>query len=83
LGPSLAVMADARKGSAEVRVRNYADRYDNPGTLRRVGAATERFPVLLNGRRVVLPAIHMRGQLGRRGVFAPGRSGFSTTLSSR
>jgi outer membrane protein OmpA-like peptidoglycan-associated protein len=63
LGPSLAVMAEVRRtGRVEFRVRNYADRRDNPGTLHRVGVET--FPVLLNGRRVALPAVHMRGQLG-------------------
>ena len=70
LGPSLTVMADVRRtGRAEFRVRNYADRRDNPGTLRRVGI--EEFPVLLNGRRVALPAVHMRGQLGPPGHLRP------------
>lgn len=70
LGPSLAVMAEARRtGRAEFRVRNYADRRDNPGTLRRVGV--EKFPVLLNGRRVALPAVHMQGQLGPPGHLRP------------
>ena len=68
LGPSLAVIEAARqRGSAEVVVRNYADRLDNPGILRRIGAATQPFPVLLNGQRVTLPAIRMRGQLGQPG----------------
>jgi outer membrane protein OmpA-like peptidoglycan-associated protein len=70
LGPSVAVMADVRRtGRAEFRVRNYADRRDNPGTLRRIGI--EDFPVLLNGRRVVLPAVHLRGQLGPPGHLRP------------
>jgi outer membrane protein OmpA-like peptidoglycan-associated protein len=70
LGPSLAVMAEGRRtGRAEFRVRNYADRRDNPGTLRRVGV--EMFPVLLNGRRVALPAVHMLGQLGPPGHLRP------------
>jgi outer membrane protein OmpA-like peptidoglycan-associated protein len=70
LGPSLAVMAEARRtGRAEFRVRNYANRRDNPGTLRRVGI--EKFPVLLNGRRVALPAVHMQGQLGPPGHLRP------------
>ena len=70
LGPSLAVMAEARgTGRAEFRVRNYANRRDNPGTLRRVGI--EKFPVLLNGRRVALPAVHMQGQLGPPGHLRP------------
>ena len=70
LGPSLLVMAEARqKGQVDFRVRNYASRRDNPGTLRRVGVET--FPVLLNGRRVALPAVHMRGQLGPPGHLRP------------
>lgn len=70
LGPSLAVMAEARRtGRAGFRVRNYANRRDNPGTLRRIGI--EKFPVLLNGRRVALPAVHMQGQLGPPGHLRP------------
>jgi outer membrane protein OmpA-like peptidoglycan-associated protein len=70
LGPSVLVMAEARqKGQVEFKVRNYADRRDNPGTLRRIGI--EELPVLLNGRRVKLPAVHMRGQLGPAGHLRP------------
>jgi outer membrane protein OmpA-like peptidoglycan-associated protein len=70
LGPSLLVMGEAReKGSVEFKVRNYADRRDNPGTLRRV--RVDSLPVLLNGRRVTLPAVHMRGQLGPPGHLRP------------
>jgi outer membrane protein OmpA-like peptidoglycan-associated protein len=70
LGPSVLVMAEARqKGQVEFKVRNYADRRDNPGMLRRVGI--EELPVLLNGRRVALPALHMRGQLGPDGHRRP------------
>jgi outer membrane protein OmpA-like peptidoglycan-associated protein len=70
LGPSLFVMAEVRrKGEVDFRVRNYASRRDNRGTLRRVGLET--FPVLLNGRRVRLPAVHMRGQLGPPGHLRP------------
>ncbi|HET6579895.1 MAG TPA: OmpA family protein [Gemmatimonadales bacterium] len=70
LGPSVLVMAEARqKGQVEFKVRNYADRRDNPGTLRRVGI--DQLPVLLNGRRVALPAVHMRGQLGPAGHLRP------------
>jgi outer membrane protein OmpA-like peptidoglycan-associated protein len=72
LGPSLAVIDAARdRGTVEVVVRNYADRLDNPGTLRRIGAATQPFPVLLNGRRVTLQAIRMRGELGQPGHLRP------------
>jgi outer membrane protein OmpA-like peptidoglycan-associated protein len=72
LGPSLAVMADARRaGEAAVRVRNFAARADNPGTLHRVGAGTEPFPILLNGQRILLPAHRLRGQLGPPGHLRP------------
>lgn len=72
LGPSLAVIEAARhRGYADVVVRNYAARLDNPGTLRRIGAAIQPFPVLLNGRRVTLPAIRMRGELGQPGHLRP------------
>ncbi len=70
LGPSLLVMGEAReKGRVEFKVRNYADRRDNPGTLRRV--RVDSLPVLLNGSRVRLPAVHMRGQLGPPGHLRP------------
>ena len=70
LGPSLQVMGEAReKGRVEFKVRNYADRRDNPGTLRRV--RVDSLPVLLNGSRVKLPAVHMRGQLGPPGHLRP------------
>jgi outer membrane protein OmpA-like peptidoglycan-associated protein len=70
LGPSLLVMDELRqKGQVEFKVRNYADRRDNAGTLRRIGI--EGLPMLLNGRRVVLPAVHVRGQLGPAGHLRP------------
>ena len=70
LGPSSLVMGEARDmGRVEFKVRNYADRPDNPGTLRRIGV--DSLPVLLNGRRVTLPAVHLRGQLGQPGHLRP------------
>ena len=70
LGPSLLVMGEARaQGRTDFKVRNYADRRDNPGTLRRI--RIDSLPVLLNGRRVTLPAVHMRGQLGPAGHLRP------------
>jgi hypothetical protein len=81
LGPSVAVMAEAqRSGTVEFRVRNYADRWDNPGTLRRVGV--EALPVPLNGRRVTLPSLHLRGQLGPPGHLRPWSSGSWTIRCS-
>lgn len=37
------------------------------GTLTRVSAKPESFPVLINGRRVTVPALHARGQFMGRG----------------
>ena len=37
------------------------------GTLTRVSAKPESFPVLINGRRVTVPALHARGQFTGRG----------------
>jgi outer membrane protein OmpA-like peptidoglycan-associated protein len=42
------------------------------GTLTRASARPESFPVLLNGRRVTVPALHVRGQfLGRGQQWTP------------
>lgn len=72
LGPSLAVVEDLRvHGRARVVVRNYASRRDNAGTLQREPPGVVSFPVLLNGRRVSLPAIAARGQLGVPGSMRP------------
>jgi hypothetical protein len=36
------------------------------GSLRRVGAGVERFPLLLNGSRVAVPALHLTGEFTSR-----------------
>jgi outer membrane protein OmpA-like peptidoglycan-associated protein len=62
LGPSLTVMADLRRtGRAAFRLYDLG-RF-NTGTLTRVEAGPVPFPVLINGRRVNLPAVHATGQL--------------------
>jgi len=37
------------------------------GTLTRVGAGLELFPVIINGKRVTVPALHVRAELTGRG----------------
>jgi outer membrane protein OmpA-like peptidoglycan-associated protein len=72
LGPSVLVLDELRDaGRSDVVVRNYASRRDNAGTLTRRTHDRVPFPVLLNGRRVTLPAIHTRGQLGVPGSMRP------------
>jgi len=72
LGPSRLVIDELNcEGHASVVVRNYAARRDNPGTLERVGSGSVAFPVLVNGMRVSLPAIHARGRLGLPGSMRP------------
>ena len=70
LGPSLAIMRDLRTvGRAEyavISIYAVAIRQGVPrasGTLTRASATPVPFPVLINGRRVTLPAIHVTGQL--------------------
>ena len=64
LGPSLAVVRDLRTiGRAQYSVIPFRRLPTSEGTLTRVGATTVPFPVLMNGRRVELPAIHATGQL--------------------
>ena len=64
LGPSLAVTRDLRTtGHATYSVMNFLKQATSAGTLTRVGSAPVPFPVLLNGRRVELPAIRVTGQL--------------------
>ncbi len=64
LGPSLAVVRDLRTtGQAAYSVIPFLALPTSAGTLTRVGSATVPFPVLVNGRRVELPAIRVTGQL--------------------
>lgn len=65
LGPSRAVLDDlARTGEAQFtfQVRGGSDRDALSGTLKRVGPM--KFPVLVNGNRVELDAVHAEGAFG-------------------
>jgi outer membrane protein OmpA-like peptidoglycan-associated protein len=64
LGPSLAVMRDLKRdGRAAYEVQNFRHLSTSRGTLTRASPGTVPFPVVVNGRRVELPAIHVTGQL--------------------
>jgi outer membrane protein OmpA-like peptidoglycan-associated protein len=63
LGPSRAVVRDLRTtGSAIYSLRNFKSGATSAGKLIRVGTS-HPFPVLVNGKRVELPAIRVTGQL--------------------
>lgn len=71
LGPSLTVTRDLRgAGKTSYAFRNFVSRGTVSGTLTR-SAAPVRFPVLLNGKRVVLDAIHATGMMSLGGVSRP------------
>jgi outer membrane protein OmpA-like peptidoglycan-associated protein len=61
----------AGQASAEHVVRNYYSRRDNRGTLRLVQTSPVPFPLLVNGRRVTVPALQARGSLGIPGSLRP------------
>jgi len=64
LGPSLAVLRDLRTdGRAQVSVQNLRHLSTSTGMLTRAADSPVRFPVLVNGERVELPAIRATGQL--------------------
>ena len=64
LGPSLAVMRDLKRdGRAPYAVQNFRHLSTSRGTLTRASQEPVPFPVIVNGRRVELPAIHVTGQL--------------------
>ena len=64
LGPSLAVMHELlEKGRAAYSFRNFSTLPTISGTLVRGKAANVKFPVLVNGQRVELNAIHATGQM--------------------
>ena len=64
LGPSLAVMRDLKQGGrATYAVQNFRHLSTSRGTLTRASSGNVSFPVIVNGRRVELPAIHVTGQL--------------------
>lgn len=70
LGPSLSFMRDVvDKGEAEYRFRMFAFSHLGSGIAAKTG--TVSFPVLINGRRVELPATRAQGQMTVNGVQAP------------
>jgi outer membrane protein OmpA-like peptidoglycan-associated protein len=72
LGPSLLVMRELRTtGRAAYSVRNFTHLSTSTGTLIRTGEAAVPFTVLLNGRRVELPAMRVTGQLAYSGNVRP------------
>lgn len=72
LGPSLAVLRDLRTtGKAQYSVRNFNHLSTSSGTLERVGQTPVPFKVLLNGERVELPAMQVRGRLTYNGNTRP------------
>ena len=70
LGPSLKFVRDVvEKGKAEYRFRMFAFNDVGSGSMVRTGAV--KFPVLINGLRVELPAVRAQGKLALGGVQAP------------
>lgn len=64
LGPSVAIMRDLRtNGRATYSVRNFRHMSTSAGVLALAAPQPVPFPVLLNGRRVELPALRVTGQL--------------------
>ena len=64
LGPSLGVTRDlVQRGMTAYSFRNWAGRDTISGTLQRSSNSPVKFPVLLNGKRVELDAIHATGQM--------------------
>lgn len=72
LGPSRKVARDlVRTGATPYGFRNFVSHGLVTGTLRRTSDTTVTFPVLLNGRRVELEAVHAVGQMSLGGVSRP------------
>ena len=68
LGPSLAILRDLKtSGRASYSVKNFNHLSTSSGTLERVSATPVPFKVLLNGQRVELPAMPVRGRLTYNG----------------
>jgi outer membrane protein OmpA-like peptidoglycan-associated protein len=72
LGPSLNVTrALVQKGAAAYSFSLWAGRETISGTLRRSARSPVKFPVLLNGTRVELDAIHATGQMALGNAVRP------------
>jgi hypothetical protein len=68
LGPSLTILRDLRtSGRASYSVKNFNHLSTSSGTLERVSTTPVPFKVLLNGQRVELPAMQVRGRLTYNG----------------
>jgi outer membrane protein OmpA-like peptidoglycan-associated protein len=77
LGPSLDVTRElAGKGATVYSFRNFAGRETISGTLRRSSTSLVKFPVLLNGKRLELDAIHATGQM----ALGSGKRPFETVI---
>lgn len=72
MGPSLAVTHELlTTGRTAYSFRNFANRDTISGTLTRGDAANVKFPVLVNGQRIELSAIHATGQMASGGATRP------------
>jgi outer membrane protein OmpA-like peptidoglycan-associated protein len=72
LGPSLAVTrALVQKGTTPYSFRLWAGRDVVSGTLQRSSNSPVKFPVLVNGQRVELDAIHATGEMAAGGAKRP------------
>jgi OOP family OmpA-OmpF porin len=72
MGPSRSLLDELRRNARlGTVVRNYAATPDNTGTLELVDRRPVAFPLLVNGLRVSVPAVHARGQLRGRGGARP------------
>jgi outer membrane protein OmpA-like peptidoglycan-associated protein len=72
LGPSLNVTRNlAQQGTAAYSFRLWAGQDAVSGTLRHSSNSPVKFPVLLNGRRVELEAIHATGEMALGGAKRP------------
>ncbi len=64
LGPSLALTRDlVQKGTTAYSFRSWVSQATVSGTQRRSPDSPIKFPVLLNGKRVMLDAIHATGEM--------------------
>jgi hypothetical protein len=71
VGPSRGLLDELRRvGRARVSVRFHAARHENTGTLELIEPAAA-FPLLLNGARVRVPALHARARLEAAGQVHP------------